>query len=147
MGAGCSGIIFFTHIPKLLDKRAPQYGWFLIHFMVFTSTICVWCCLEPVYVRIFGNYQYICLFFTYVWYSQHKMSATPFTIAAIFYSAQIWSKISTFMLVLLCQYFRWYICWFRKNRQHKILDNTDYKITSVENYYQEMLQKFMITFY
>ena len=37
-----------------------------------------------------------------------------------------------------------YICWFRENIQHSMLDNHNYNNLSIENYKREILPTFML---
>ena len=61
------------------------------------------------YVNIFGQSQKHCFLCIYEWYSWHKMVDFPLTYVPILYSTTKWSSLTTFMLVLMCLCFSWYI--------------------------------------
>ena len=85
------------------------------------------------YVSICISYQQFCRRCIYERYSQHDMSASMCIFEGIVYFATTWSKLPTFMLVLLCLYFIWCMFVWAKKITHKMLDNHDYNKISVDN--------------
>ena len=74
------------------------------------------------------------------------MKSSPYTFEENILFNQEMIKITDFCVIITVSLLQLiYIHWGRENSQHSMLDNTDNNNISIENYYQEILQKFMVS--